>query len=335
MKKSQSIAILLRALNMSTEEVCQALMEGNAGTLGTDLLGTLLRMAPTKDEEFKLKECKHDSLCNLGPAEQFLKAVLDIPFAFRRLDAMLYIANFDSEVEYLRMSFEILKIACQELRNSRMFQKFLQAMVNIRDRVNVADEAGTFELETLLKLINAEGPDGKTILLNFVIKEITRDEGIQDDDVELGKLKWNVIDDINMELINVKKAAEMDSFALINDVSELVCGIKNVGEVVRLNEATGSKESNQRFSESMNKFLKKAEGHITRIQAHQSAAFFLVEEVTAYFHVNSAKKLADPFIIFKVVSDFLSILNQACKEVDKNNEQATFNTDNINTKTAV
>ena len=83
---------------------------GNADTLGTELLESLLKMAPTKEEERKLKECKDDSPVKLGPAEKFLKTVLDIPFAFKRVDAMLYIANFESEVEYLKKSFETLEV---------------------------------------------------------------------------------------------------------------------------------------------------------------------------------------------------------------------------------
>lgn len=67
-------------------------------------------MAPTKEEERKLAEFKDESPFKLGPAEKFLKAMLDIPFAFKRVDAMLYIANFDSEVEYLQRSFETLEV---------------------------------------------------------------------------------------------------------------------------------------------------------------------------------------------------------------------------------
>jgi hypothetical protein len=67
-------------------------------------------MAPTKEEESKLKEFKDESPFKLGPAEKFLKVMLDIPFAFKRMDAMLYIANFDSELEYLKKSFDTLEV---------------------------------------------------------------------------------------------------------------------------------------------------------------------------------------------------------------------------------
>lgn len=83
---------------------------GNADTLGTELLESLMKMAPTKEEERKLKEYKEDSAIKLGAAEKFLKALLDVPFAFKRVDAMLYISNFESEVEYLKKSFETLEV---------------------------------------------------------------------------------------------------------------------------------------------------------------------------------------------------------------------------------
>ncbi|KAG4949527.1 hypothetical protein JHK82_042739 [Glycine max] len=67
-------------------------------------------MAPTKEEESKLKEFQDESPFKLGLAEKFLKVVLDIPFAFKRVDAMLYIAKFDSELEYLKKSFETLEV---------------------------------------------------------------------------------------------------------------------------------------------------------------------------------------------------------------------------------
>lgn len=69
-------------------------------------------MAPTKEEEIKLREFKEESSpIKLNQAEKFLKAVLDVPFAFKRVDAMLYIANFDSEVNYLKKSFETLEVS--------------------------------------------------------------------------------------------------------------------------------------------------------------------------------------------------------------------------------
>ncbi|KAL2485340.1 Formin-like protein [Abeliophyllum distichum] len=228
-KKSQNIAILLRALNVTLEEVCEALVEGSSDTLGTELLESLLKMAPSKEEEWKLREFKDESPFKLGPAEKFLKAVLDIPFAFKRVDAMLYIANFESEVEYVRRSFETLEAACKELRGSRMFLKLLEAVLKTGNRMNVGTNRGdahAFKLDTLLKLVDVKGTDGKTTLLHFVVQEIIRAEGARlsgaadqnpnaeknqqstlQDEVEFRKLGLEVVSGLSGELTNVKKAA--------------------------------------------------------------------------------------------------------------------------------
>ncbi|GMY32854.1 formin-like protein 1 [Fagus crenata] len=341
-KKSQNIAILLRALNVTIEEVCEALLEGNSDTLGTELLESLLKMAPTKEEERKLKEFKDESPSKLGPAEKFLKALLDIPFAFKRVDAMLYIANFDSEVEYLRRSFETLEAACEELRNSRMFLKLLEAVLKTGNRMNVGTNRGdahAFKLDTLLKLVDVKGTDGKTTLLHFVVQEIIRTEGSRlsganqnqlaeqsqqsalRDEVEYRKLGLQVVSGLSGELTNVKKSAAMDSDVLSNEVAKLAGGITKIFEVVKLNEELALKETSRKFSESMNGFLKKAGEEIVRIQAQETVALSLVKEITEYFHGNSAKEEAHPYRIFMVVRDFLSILDQVCKEVGKINER--------------
>lgn len=339
-KKSQNIAILLRALNVTIDEVCEALREGNCDTLGTELLESLLKMAPTEEEKSKLKEFKDESPFKLGPAEKFLKVMLDIPFAFKRMDAMLYIANFDSELEYLKKSFDALKAACEELKNSRMFMKILEAVLRTGNRMNVGTDRGdaqAFKLDTLLKLVDIKGTDGKTTLLHFVVQEIVRTEcshvsGANDhsvnnpqyslqDEVDSMKLGLQVVSGLSGELANVKKAAVMDSDTLSSDVSKLAKGIEKVAEVVKLNEESPLKETNQKFSEAMKGFLERGEEEISRITAQEKNALSSVKDITEYFHGNSAKEEAHRFRIFMVVRDFLSILDGVCKQVGKANER--------------
>ncbi|XP_055830271.1 formin-like protein 1 [Solanum dulcamara] len=336
-KKAQNIAILLRALNVTTEEICEALLEGNAENIGTELLEILLKMAPSKEEERKLKEYKDDSPFKLGPAEKFLKAVLDIPFAFKRVDAMLYISNFDYEVDYLRKSFETLEAACEELRSSRMFLKLLEAVLKTGNRMNVGTNRGdahAFKLVTLLKLVDVKGADGKTTLLHFVVQEIIKGEGARlsgrnqneqsttNDDAKCRKLGLQVVSNISSELINVKNAAAMDSEVLHSDVLKLSKGIGNIAEVAGYIEAVGSEESStKKFSESMNRFMEVAEEKIIRLQAQEALAMSLVKEITEYFHGDSAREEAHPFRTFMVVKDFLMILDRVCKEVGMINER--------------
>ncbi|KAF2289031.1 hypothetical protein GH714_024256 [Hevea brasiliensis] len=272
---------------------------GNTDALGTELLESLLKMAPTKEEERKLKEYKDDLPTKLGHAEKFLKAVLDVPFAFKRVDAMLYITNFESEVEYLKRSLETLEAACEELRSSRMFLKLLEAVLKTGNRMNV-------------------GTNRELKVLDFRVRQPPNSTSIED--AKCRKLGLQVVSGLSSELTNVKKAAAMDSDVLSSDVSKLFKGIENINEVVRLNETMGVAETSQKFSDAMKRFMKLAEEEIIRIQAHESVALSLVKEITV-LPWEAAKEEAHPFRIFMVVRDFLNVLDRVCKEVGMINER--------------
>ncbi|CAL5187800.1 unnamed protein product [Lathyrus oleraceus] len=329
-KKSQNIAILLRALNVTRDEVSEALLDGNPEGLGAELLETLVKMAPTKEEEIKLKNFNGD-LSKLGSAERFLKAVLDIPFAFKRVEAMLYRANFDSEINYLKKSFQTLEAASEELRNSRLFFKLLEAVLRTGNRMNVGTNRGdakAFKLDTLLKLADIKGTDGKTTLLHFVVQEIIRSEGAETEPAkgsipEQMESKFNeeqfkknglhVVAGLSKDLDSVKKAAGMDSDVLSGYVTKLEKGLEKVRFVLQYEKP----DMKGKFFNSTKLFLKYAEDEIVKIKAREKEALFLVKEVTEYFHGNAAKEEAHPLRIFMIVRDFLNILDLVCKEVGR------------------
>lgn len=352
-KKSQNIAILLRALNVTKEEVCDALMEGTCESLGTDLLETLTKMSPSKEEEIRLKEYNGD-ISKLGPAERFLKGLLDIPFAFKRVDAMLYRASFKEEVIYIRKSFKTLEAASEELRSSRLFLKLLEAVLKTGNRMNVGTirgDAQAFKLDTLLKLIDVKGTDGKTTLLHFVVQEIIKAEGARvastseqslthstsdningkfhpqgtevksqnDREEDYKKLGLQVVAGLSTELANVKKAAGMDSDGLSNSVSNLARGFGKLRDILQMTEGGKANESSTQgnFFKSMSSFLQEAEEDIARIQSEENRAFSLVRETTEYFHGDAAKEEGRPLRFFVVVKDFLGVLDQVCREIGK------------------
>ena len=72
-------------------------------------LETLVKMVLTKDEEAKLSSYKGE-VNELGSAERFVKAMLKVPFAFLRIEALLYRETFEDEVVHLRKSFSMLEV---------------------------------------------------------------------------------------------------------------------------------------------------------------------------------------------------------------------------------
>ncbi|KAJ0726377.1 putative formin, FH2 domain-containing protein [Helianthus annuus] len=324
-KKSQNIAILLRALNVTQEEVSEALLEGNPDSLGAELLETLVKMAPTKEEEIKLKDYRGD-VSKLGSAERFLKAILDIPFAFKRVEAMLYRANFETEVKYLRSSFQTLEVASEELKSSRLFLKLLEAVLRAGNRMNVGTnrgEATAFKLDTLLKLVDVKGTDRRTTLLHFVVQEIIRSEGADSNtkfesnpvfnEAIFKKQGLQIVSGLSRELSHVKKAAGMDADVLRGYVSKLELGLQKIrseGDELHDTESTRGN-----FYGSMRLFVKEAETELQRIKMDEQKALASVKDVTEYFHGDTVKEGVYPLRIFMIVRDFLGILDHVCKEV--------------------
>lgn len=77
--------------------------------LPPELIQTLLKIAPTTDEELKLRLFSGD-LSRLGPAERFLKVLVDIPFAFKRLECLLFMVTLQEEASMVKDSFVTLEV---------------------------------------------------------------------------------------------------------------------------------------------------------------------------------------------------------------------------------
>ncbi|KAF8392601.1 hypothetical protein HHK36_022947 [Tetracentron sinense] len=330
-KRLQNITILSKALNVTAEQVCNALMQGDG--LCLQQLEALVKMVPTKEEEANLSNYKGD-INELGSAEKFVKAMLSIPFAFLRIEAMLYRDTFEDEVVHLRKSFAMLEEACKELRSSRLFLKLLEAVLKTGNRMNVGTIRGgarAFKLDALLKLADVKGTDGKTTLLHFVVQEMIRSEGLREEivigkrdkkimsetveetDEDYRKKSLDHVSGLCTELCNVKKTATIDLDVLESSVSNLSDGMAKlqhlIGKDLSMDEQSG------KFVHSMKSFLNYAKKSINELKEDEDRVLLHVREITEYFHGNVSKDEANPLRIFVIVRDFLGMLDQVCKEL--------------------
>ncbi|KAK4769852.1 hypothetical protein SAY87_030384 [Trapa incisa] len=335
-KKAQNLSILLRALNVTIKEVCGALEEGSK--LPVELVQTLLKMAPTTQEELKLRLYSGD-LSQLGPAERFLKVLVEVPFAFKRLEALQFMSLAEEEVSTVKESLETLEVACGKLKNSRLFLKLLEAVLKTGNRMNDGTYRGgaqAFKLDTLLKLSDVRGTDGKTTLLHFVVQEIIRSEGVralrterqsqrvsslksddsspnEDSSPEsehLRTLGLQVVSGLSSELEDVKKAAVTDADSLSVSVSKLETSLVKACEF--LNKEMKSMEDSK-FSKSLSGFVERMESEVTRIKEEEKRIAALVESTADYFHGNAGK--SEGLRLFVIVKDFLMMLDKVCREV--------------------
>ncbi|XP_039162899.1 formin-like protein 11 [Eucalyptus grandis] len=331
-KRLQNITILSKALNASPEQVCDSLIRGSS--LSLQQLEALVRMVPTKEEEAKLNGYKGD-IDELGSAEKFIKSLLSIPFAFQRVEAMLYKETFDDEIAHLKNSFLVLEEACKELRSSRLFLKLLEAVLKTGNRMNVGTIRGgakAFKLDALLKLADVKGTDGKTTLLHFVVQEMVRSEGIRVSDSIMGKIDQqnknrtaeekeedyrrmglDLVAGLSTELYNAKRTATIDLDVLVTSLSNLSDGLAKLKRLV--SNDLGTDEKGEKFIHSMRLFISYSEKSMKELKEDEDRVLLHVREITEYFHGDVSKEEANPLRIFVIVRDFLGMLDHVCKEL--------------------
>ncbi|XP_076927413.1 formin-like protein 5 [Bidens hawaiensis] len=325
-RKAQNLAITLKALSVTTEKVCSALKEGT--DLPVQLITTLIKMPPTQEEEVKLRLYGGD-LGLLGPADHLLKLMIELPFVYKRLEALLFMSSLNEESSPLKNAFETLEVACTKLKNSRLFLKLLEAVLKTGNRMNVGTYRGgaqAIKLDTLLKLSDVKGTDGKTTLLTFVGQEIIRSEGIkaarkQQTTTEQPpeyycKLGLDVVAQLSNELQDIKKAAMIDGDYVTSTVLKLGNMLGKTKDLVT-NELNTYEEAME-FCEAFNGFMEHAETEITWMLEEEKRIMALVKSTGDYFHGNSAKD--EGIRLFVIVRDFLKLLDKVCVEIKKTNE---------------
>ncbi|KAF2325375.1 hypothetical protein GH714_027237 [Hevea brasiliensis] len=253
-RKSQNIAIVLKSLGISREEILDSLTDGQG--LNAETLEKLMRIAPTKEEEFQILEFDGD-LSRLAYAEFFLYNLLKaVPSAFTRLDAMLFRLNYDSEILQFKESLQTLELGCKELRNRGLFIKLLEAILKAGNRLNAGTSRGNaqaFNLTSLRKLSDVKSTNGKTTLLQFIVEELMQHQGRKGRrNIMLG---LPMVGGLSSEFSNVKKAAQIDYEAFAGTCSALTARIAEV----RMTTSQCADNGEGAFAREMKGFIEAAE----------------------------------------------------------------------------
>nr|KYP65927.1 Formin-like protein 8 [Cajanus cajan] len=345
-RKSQNIAIVLKSLAVSHMEIIDALTDGHG--LNTDTIEKLGRVAPTEEEQMLILAYEGDP-SKLAAAESFLHHILKVvPSAFKRLNALLFRLNYDSEMVEIKEFLHTLELGCKELRNQGIFLKLLEAVLKAGNRMNAGTNRGNaqaFNLASLRKLSDVKSTDGKTTLLHFVVEEVVRSEGKravlnrnhslsrsssrssnnsgdsenssasnEQRQKEYITLGLPIVGGISSEFTNVKKVAVADYNSFVGSISALSARIVETRELV--SQCGNDKGGN--FVREMNHFLENAEEELRLVREEQTRVMQLMKRTIEYYQGGASKDSAQPFYLFVIVKDFLGMVDQACIEIARN-----------------
>lgn len=253
----------------------------------------------------------------------------------------------------MRQSLQVLEHACKELRGSALFFKLLEAVLKAGNRMNAGTARGNaqaFNLASLRKLSDVKATDGSTTLLHFIVEEVVRAEGKrcainssfglrrtssiasnasnrsgedssaasaarEERHLEYMQLGLPVVGRISSEMASVKRAAGIDYDSLVA-ICPLLEG--RLSKIKRfLNSSVGDA-----FAREMQGFISVAEQKISSVKVEQDRVLELVKRTTEYYHAGASKdRSAAPLQLFVIVKDFLAMVDKACVDITKKQQQ--------------
>lgn len=248
-----------------------------------------------------------------------------------------------------------MQTATRELRNSTTFEKLLEVVLKTGNRLNMGTYRGgatAFKLDSLLKLSDVKGVDGKTTLLQFVVQEIMRKEAaaVAGDNLpdstpstpvgpptpglqgggsgrsnSSNHMSSNVVLNLQSELANVKKAAILDADNLKSCGQKLVNGCEQIKLLLQQISDNSTSQNGDAdlsydpaddvFNKNMTAFVEQVGSEVAKLADDLNLAFEGAKRTNRYFNGQSPNDDKQPLKVFQVVSSFLVILEQVCKNV--------------------
>lgn len=196
--------------------------------------------------------------------------------------------------------------------------------------------AQAFKLDTLLKLSDVKGTDGKTSLLHFVVHEIIRGEGIRaarrmreggsissvrtedfsedtnhDTEEYYRSLGLQEVSGLSSGLLHVKKAAVIDHEIISESVSKLGQARFKTKEFLEKEMKDLGEDS--KFLETLSTFVNQCASDSAWLMEEEKRVMDLVKSTGDYFYGRSGKD--EGAHLFVIVRDFLVMVDKSCQDV--------------------
>jgi len=214
--RANNIAISLKAFkDLSFEEIANTISTLDPSSKITgDRISFLLTLLPTDQESSSINAYKGEEQ-NLAPAELFFYKLKDIKRLKQKVKSMQTVDTFDGCTEDLMKKFSTLRDACNEVVGSKKLKKLLETILAIGNIMNEGSQKGGavgFTFDSLLKLTQTKSVDGKTSILDYIVKTFATKNQLEDLDLP-------------SDLPSIFNASRLSIVECVNDVRKLKTSI--------------------------------------------------------------------------------------------------------------
>ncbi|CAM4601754.1 unnamed protein product, partial [Lepidochelys olivacea] len=169
-KTAQNLSIFLGSFRMPYEEIKNIILEVDEKKLSESLIQNLVKNLPEQKELSALAQLKHeyDDLCE---PEQFGVVMSSVKMLRPRLNGILFKLMFEEHVNNIRPGMMAVTLACEELKKSESFNRWLELVLLIGNYMNSGSRNAQslgFNISFLCKIRDTKSSNQKTTLLHFL-----------------------------------------------------------------------------------------------------------------------------------------------------------------------
>jgi len=150
--RANNISIMLTQFRGNHMELKETIMEGHNFSL--EQLGVLLQLIPT-DEELKIMSNLSEDPAKLSEPERFLAMLSGIPRLRSKVQAMIFIKQFDSWVQEFQEGVDAILRACEQVQISQEIQTLFGVSLQVGNILHMGTSrygAKGIKLESMLKM---------------------------------------------------------------------------------------------------------------------------------------------------------------------------------------
>uniref|UniRef100_H3DGD5 Formin like 2 n=1 Tax=Tetraodon nigroviridis TaxID=99883 RepID=H3DGD5_TETNG len=293
--RAKNLAITLRKVGKTPEEICRAIQIFDLRTLPVDFVECLMRFQPTENEVKTLRQFEKERkpLESLTDEDRFMMQFSKIERLMQKMTIMAFIGNFCESVQMLTPQLHAVIAASVSIKSSQKLKKILEIILALGNYMNSSKRGAVygFKLQSLDLLLDTKSTDRKLTLLHYIANVV--------------KEKYAQVSLFYNELHYVEKAAAVSLENVLLDVKELNRGM----------ELTKREYSMHGHNTMLKEFIGHNESKLKKLQDDAKIAQDAFDEVVKFFGENA--KTTPPSVFFPVFVRFVKAYRQA----EEDNEQ--------------
>ncbi|KAK1789257.1 hypothetical protein P4O66_014876 [Electrophorus voltai] len=297
--RAKNLAITLRKVGKTPEEICKAIQVFDLRTLPVDFVECLMRFVPTEAEVKALRQYEKErkAVESLTDEDRFMMQFSKMERLTQKMTIMAFTGNFCESVLMLTPQLHAVIAASVSIKSSQKLKKILEIILALGNYMNSSKRGAVygFKLQSLDLLLDTKSTDRKMTLLHYIANVV--------------KEKYQQVLLFYNELHYVEKAAAVSLENVLLDVKELQRGM----------DLTRREYSMHGHNTLLRDFIQHNESKLKKLQDDAKIAQDAFEEVVKFFGESS--KTTPPSVFFPVFVRFVKAYRQAEEENDQRKRQ--------------